>query len=63
MRNLSVKIHFFIEQSENTTDREETISGNDTHCCSEEERKIMWIRETRIILFMQMELEACKNKC
>ena len=59
---LSVKMNFFIEQGENATNPEGTNSGNDVHCCSEEERKIMWMRETRIRLFMQMKLEACRNE-
>ena len=38
---------------------EESISGDDVHYWSEEDRKMVWMRETRIRTFMQMELEAC----
>ena len=48
-------MNFFVEQGENAIGREETTSGKDTHCCSEEERKMVWMRETRIRFFMQMD--------
>ena len=38
---------------------EETVSGDDVHNCSEGEQKMAWMRETRIRIFMQMELKAC----
>ena len=41
---------------------EGTISGNDVPNCSEEERKVTRMRETSFTLFMQMELEACRNE-
>ena len=34
--------------------------GIDVSICSEEERKMSWMRETKIRLFMQMELDACR---
>ena len=41
---------------------EGTISGNNVHCCSEEARKVTSMRETKIILFMHMELEKCRSE-
>ena len=38
------------------------MSGNDVPNCSEEERKMVYMPETRIRLFMRMELEACRNE-
>ena len=29
----------------------------------EEKRKLMWVRETRVRLFKQMELQACRDGC
>ena len=60
-RELSVKIYFFIEQGGNAMKPEETISGDDVHNCSEEEQKRARMRETRILTFMQIELEACRD--
>ena len=31
--------------------------------CSEEEKKMIRLRETRIRFFIQMELEACRDEC
>ena len=45
--------------------KEGTSSGGDSSevpTCSEEERKLTWMRDTRTRLFMQMELMACKDK-
>ena len=50
----------FFEQSEYAMNPvEEFISGNNVLYFSEEERKMAWMRETRIRSFMQMEHEAC----
>ena len=59
MRELSVKINL-AEQAENAMNPEGTIFGNDVPNCSEEERKVTWMRETRVKLFVQMGLEACR---
>ena len=40
------------EQGEITMDPEEAISGDDVYYCSEEARKMAWIREKRIKIFM-----------
>ena len=42
--------------------REEAISGDDVHNWSEEDMKMVWVCETRIRTFMQMELEACLDE-
>ena len=42
--------------------REETVSGDDAHNWSEEDTKMAWIRETRIMTFVQLELKACLNE-
>ena len=57
----------FFEQGENAMNPEGSIYGNDIHSLFmftivQEERKMTWIRETRIRLFMQMELEVCRNE-
>ena len=62
MRKLSVKINFFFDQGENAMNPEGTISGNDVYCCSEEARKMAWMREMRIRLVVQMELEEYRNE-
>ena len=54
-RMMSVKINF-IEKGGNALNRKETISGDDAHYWSEEDTKMVWIRETRIRVFIQMEL-------
>ena len=59
VRKLSARFNFFIEQGENSMNRKGTISGSDV--CSEEERKIVFMREKRIKVFMQMELDNCRN--
>ena len=51
VRELSVKMN-----------PEEGIAGNDVPNHSEERRKMTWMREMRIRLFMQMELEASRCK-
>ena len=61
MRKPSIKINFS-EQGDNAMNPRETISGNDVHYCSQREKKMTWTHETRIRLFMQMELEACRNE-
>ena len=38
---------------------EQDVKAKGFDVCSEEERKMVWMRETRIKIFMQMELEAC----
>ena len=63
MRKLSVRMNFFLEQGENAINPEYTIIvGNYVQCCSEEALKMTWMRETRIRLSMQMELEKCRNE-
>ena len=52
----------FFERGENAMNPEETISGDDVHYHSEENIKMTWMCEKRIKLFMQMELENCRNK-
>ena len=42
--------------------RKEAISGDDVHNWSEEDTKMVWVCETRIRTFMQMELEACLDE-
>ena len=59
-REVSFKMNFFIEQDENVMNPKRTIPGTDV--CSEEEQKMAWMRETRIGIFMQMKLEACRNE-
>ena len=49
----SVKINFSIEKTGND------ISEDDAHYYSEEDAKMVWMREARIRMFMQLELEAC----
>ena len=58
----SVKQRNFFEQGENAMNPEETISGDDILYCSEEDRKMAWMREKRIDLFMLMELDNCRNE-
>ena len=53
-------MNLFIEQDENAMNPKGTISDTDVY--SEEERKTAWMRETRIGIFMQMELEACRDE-
>ena len=60
-RVLSVKMNF-IEKGGNAINREETTSGDDVHNWSEEDAKMALMRETRIMTFMQMELEACLDE-
>ena len=47
VRELSVKMNF----------------AKGIYVCSEEERKMVWMREVRIRLFLQMQLEACRDEC
>ena len=51
----------FFEQGGNAMNPEGTFSGNDVHYCPED-RKITWMREKRIKLFMLMELENYRNE-
>ena len=37
-------------------------NGFDVHICSEEERRMPWMRDTKIRLFMQMEVVACRDE-
>ena len=53
-------MNFFAEESENAMNLKGTISGTDV--CLEEERTMVWMRGTRIDLFMQMELDSCRNE-
>ena len=63
MRKLSAKTNFFVEQGENATNPEGTISGNnDGSNYSEDEGKMVWMRETGIRLFMQMEPRAYRDE-
>ena len=59
---VSVKQMNFFEQGENAMNPEGTISGNNIHCGSKERRKMTWMRELRIRLFMLIELENCRNE-
>ena len=52
----------FFEQGENAMNSEGAISGDNVYYCSEEDRKMAWVREKRIKLFMQMELNSCRNE-
>ena len=52
-RVLSVEMNFFIGKTGND------ISEDDVQFCSEEDAKMVWMRETRIRTFIQLELEAC----
>ena len=49
-------MNFFIEKSRNA------ISGDDVHYYSGDDAKKVWMRETKIRMFMQLELEACLEK-
>ena len=40
----------FFEQGENVMNTKGTISGNDVNCCSEENKKMTWMREKRVKL-------------
>ena len=57
---LSVKQMNLFEQGENVMNPENTITGDDVHYCSEEDRKMAWMREKRIKVFMHMELDNCR---
>ena len=48
-------MNFFEQDEENVMHPEGTISGDDVHYWSEENRKMAWMREKRIKLFMQMD--------
>ena len=61
MRKLSIKMSFF-KQGEDGMNPEGKISGNYAYYCSEEVIKKTWMREKKIKLFMQLELEACRNE-
>ena len=41
---------------------EQSVNAKSIDVCPEEERKMVWMRETRTMLFMQMELAACRNE-
>ena len=45
----------------NFAKQDANAKGNDVHYYLEEERKLCWMRETRIKLFMVMELEKCRT--
>ena len=56
------QINFF-EQGGNAMSPEETTSSeHDVHYWSEGDRKMAWMREKRIKLFMEMELDNCRNE-
>ena len=58
----SVSFEYAVQTGERRV-RVKTISEEGSNFrCSEEERKMMWMRETRINIFTQMELEACRNE-
>ena len=50
------------EHGEYATNPEESISGDDGHCWSEEDTKLAWMRETEIRIFKRMELKACLDE-
>ena len=52
----------FFEQSEYAMNSEESISEDDVHYPSEEDRNMALMRETKIRTFMQMKLEACGDE-
>ena len=60
-QKLSVKQMNFFEQGEDNLNPEETISGDGIHYCSEKNRKMAWMRQTRIKLFTQTELDNCRK--
>ena len=37
-------------------------SGDDAHYWADEDTKMAWTRETKVMIFMQMELEACLDE-
>ena len=45
-----------------TSFAEQDVNAKVIDVCSKEEWKMIWMRETRIRFFMQMELEACRNE-
>ena len=51
----SIKMNCFIEKTENN------ISEEDAQY-SEEYENMLWMREARIMTFMQLELEACQEE-
>ena len=57
-------MNFFEQGEENVMNLEGTISGDGVYYWwSEEDRKMSWMREKRIKLFMQMELDNnCRNE-
>ena len=59
---LSVKQMNFFEQGENAVNPEETVFGDNVHYCLAEDRKMVWMREKIIMLFMRAELESCGNE-
>ena len=54
----------FAKQGKNVTNPEGGFvnKGSDVPICSEEEWKLSWMRKTRIVIFMKMELEACRDE-
>ena len=48
------------EQGGNVTNLEEIISEDDVYYCLVKVRKMAWMGEKRIKLFMQMELDICR---
>ena len=53
MREISAKINF----------AKQDMNAKGIDACSEEERKMMWMHKTTIKIFIQMELEACRDEC
>ena len=49
----------FFDRGESAMNPEESTSGDDVHYWSEEDRKMAWMREIRIRIYMPMELKAC----
>ena len=57
-------MNFFEQGEENAINPEGTISRDDVYWYfySEQHKEMAWMRQKRIKLFMQMELDNCKNE-
>ena len=50
----------FFERDDDTTNPD--VSGDDAHYCSAEDGKMAWMRETWIMIFIQLELKAYRDE-